>query len=56
MKIRIEFKLQDCWIGAYWCRKFEGLNLYSDLHIYICLIPCFPIHIISETIQKKEIK
>jgi hypothetical protein len=41
MKIRIEFKLQDMWIGVYWQKK------YACLHIWICLVPCFPIHIIK---------
>ncbi len=39
-KIFLEFKLQDMWVGAYWQKSFE-----RDLDIWICLIPCFPIHI-----------
>ena len=46
MKIRLEFKLQDMWLGIYWVRKhyFEG----SAMHVWVCLIPCFPIHITKE--------
>jgi len=38
-KIRFEFKLQDFWIGLFW-KKLE-----NQTDIWICLIPCFPIHI-----------
>ena len=38
-KVNIEFKKEDCWIGIYWRRKINSLN------IWICIIPCFPIHI-----------
>lgn len=39
MKVRLEFKLEDMWRGAYW-RKKDGI-----LHVWICIYPCFPIHI-----------
>ncbi|HUU41255.1 MAG TPA: hypothetical protein VMW42_09950 [Desulfatiglandales bacterium] len=42
MKIKIEFKLQDCWIGFYW--RFQ----WGYYHAWICLIPCLPIHIVWE--------
>ncbi len=41
MKITLEFKLEDLWIGAYW-RKDIVYKLY---HLWICIIPCFPIHL-----------
>jgi hypothetical protein len=40
VKLHFERKLQDCWIGVYWASREDGL------HIWICLIPCFPLHII----------
>lgn len=68
MKISIEWKLQDFWVGAFW--KITPLRLvcycgdYCDTHnhfsghgavpmdqpskqvdIWICAIPCLPIHI-----------
>lgn len=38
-KIRLEFKIQDLWIGIFWKKK---IRLYN---IWICVIPCFPIHV-----------
>jgi hypothetical protein len=49
MEIKIEFKLEDFWIGAFWKRepRWDELRfLGKDLHIWICIIPCLPIHII----------
>ena len=37
--VRLEVKLQDAWIGAFWRR--DG----AELHVWICLVPCLPIHI-----------
>ena len=34
-----EFKLQDLWIGAYWKR------IGNCVDIWICLLPCVPLHI-----------
>lgn len=39
MKIKLEFKLADAWIGAFWARKD------NVLHVWICLLPCLPIHV-----------
>lgn len=36
MKVHILFEPRDLWIGVYWDRQ-RG--------IYLCIIPCFPIHI-----------
>ena len=35
MSLKLEFVLQDMWIGVYWRPK----------HIWVCLLPCFPVHI-----------
>lgn len=35
---RLEFKLQDMWIGVYW--KSVG----HAVDVWVCLIPCVPIH------------
>lgn len=37
--IQFEVKPADCWIGAYWRRQGRAL------HIWICLLPCLPIHL-----------
>ena len=42
--VRIEFKKQDFWIGAYW----------DSSNIWICLIPCFPIHISYNSSEDKK--
>jgi len=44
MKLSIEFKLEDMWIGAYWRHDI----VYGLRHLWICLIPCIPIHITWE--------
>ena len=36
--IRLEFKLQDMWLGLFW-KKGD-----REVDIWLCLIPCFPIH------------
>lgn len=38
--IRLEFKIQDLWIGVYW----SGHETLGRFDIWICVIPCFPIH------------
>lgn len=37
--IRLEYKLQDMWIGLFWRRHGSGGD------VWICLLPCLPIHI-----------
>jgi hypothetical protein len=39
MKARLEFKREDMWIGVFW-RRADGTR-----HIWICLLPCLPLHI-----------
>jgi hypothetical protein len=45
-----EFKKEDCWCGVFWSRKserpeyWEGKRFRRTLHVWVCLIPCFPIH------------
>ncbi len=59
MHIKLEFKLQDLWIGAFWkkdlftehyCSIGYIRRYYVDL--WICLLPCLPIHL---TWTKKEV-
>jgi hypothetical protein len=45
MTLQWEYVPQDVWIGIYWTRR-EGI-----LHLYLCLVPCFPLHI---TLPRKE--
>lgn len=39
MKVRLEIKFEDLWVGAFW-RRFAG-----KVDLWICLLPCVPIHI-----------
>lgn len=45
---KFEFKLQDFWIGIFWkttmCKTDEGEKPFAT-NIWICLIPCFPLHL-----------
>ncbi len=36
--MRLEWKPQDCWIGAYWERRG------ADWHLWVCLLPMLPLH------------
>lgn len=38
MKIQLEWKLADCWIGVFWKRDKH------TLHIWVCIVPCLPLH------------
>ncbi len=42
--IKFERKVQDCWIGVYWR---NDVNTHAQaLHIWICLLPVFPLHMV----------
>lgn len=44
---KILFEPRDLWIGVYWTVKDTGRAYYGKfLHIYVTIIPMFPIHII----------
>jgi hypothetical protein len=38
-RIGLEFKAADLWIGAFW--KRDGIWW----HLWVCLVPCFPLHL-----------
>lgn len=44
MKVRLEFKLQDMWVGLFW-KIADTLYLYRLYDFWLCIIPCLPIHI-----------
>jgi hypothetical protein len=60
MPIKLEFKLQDMWIGAYWETKehpSKGQDpvlrgCYKRVDIWICLLPTVPVHIWFYRYQK----
>ena len=50
MKVTAKFEKRDLWIGLYWKFKaakthIAGCKVQDCLDLYICLVPCFPIHI-----------
>jgi hypothetical protein len=43
---RVEWKPQDCWIGAFWKRgdlRWPKVG-YTTFDVWICFIPMLPIH------------
>ena len=54
VKFRFEFKLQDLWLGVFWKRSEEQYFVEAKkfftatrVDIWICLLPCFPLHIVN---------
>lgn len=39
-----ECVLRDCWVGVFW--KWELGEYLEVLHIWVCLLPCLPIHLV----------
>lgn len=39
MRLRLEFKPQDCWIGVYWRTKNDWVD------VWVCVLPMVPLHI-----------
>lgn len=37
--VQPEFKIQDLWVGVYWKRSGNSVDLW------VCLVPCLPIHV-----------
>jgi hypothetical protein len=49
--IALEWKLADMWVGLFWQRKPANYHIIDgrvreDLHVWVCLVPCLPIHIV----------
>lgn len=57
LTITLEWKVEDLWIGAFWRRSPTQVGhvldrngtlhavIDHDLDVWICFLPCFPIHI-----------
>ena len=63
MKIRVEFKLEDFWIGVYWRQtpqtSYDYFNETEHLigwqyDVWVCLLPCLPVHITWERVIRKN--
>ena len=58
--IAIEFKPQDCWIGIYWTTKdvraysIVGGLVVAEWHLWVCIIPCVPVHFIRAIMERRE--
>lgn len=39
VRVRFEWKPQDLWIGAFWKR------IGNCVDVWICLLPCVPLHV-----------
>lgn len=46
MRVQLEFVPADCWIGIFWRRSKDWYT--PTLHVWVCLIPCFPLHFVFE--------
>lgn len=44
MRARVEFKLSECYIGWRW-RRDDPMFGPRRLDVWVCLLPCLPIHI-----------
>lgn len=49
MEIKLEVNIHDFWIGVYWESTLNQWKNKAEerLDIWICIIPCIPIHIIK---------
>jgi hypothetical protein len=52
--ITLECHPADCWVGASWERRRTQYRpgkgmVTAELHVWVCLVPCFPLHFIHTT-------
>jgi hypothetical protein len=49
VKVRLEWKPEDCWVGVFWRRGEWANNRKSKTEwrtdVWICLLPMLPIHL-----------
>jgi hypothetical protein len=45
MRVRVEWKPEDLWVGAYWRRTQERVWWSRRYDLWICLLPCLPLHV-----------
>ncbi len=54
----LEWKLADMWVGVSWQGHWACYHLLDvgdikrEMHVYICLLPCVPIHVIVPLKEK----
>ena len=53
MRVRVEFKPQDMWIGVYWEVDGSDDDFWRTIDIWVCIIPTLPIHISYQWLNPK---
>lgn len=54
LKVYLEFKPQDCWVGVFWRYTTFGLGPpIRQVDVWICLLPMLPIHVIWQSWKEK---
>ena len=43
--ISLEFKLEDLWIGVFFKKEKSPFDDWTGTYVWICLLPCLPIHL-----------
>ena len=58
--IKVERKWADLWVGAYWKSKdiheydrFDSSVPGKRWDVWICIVPCFPIHLSWRRFERK---
>lgn len=41
---RLEFKVEDLWIGAFWRFIHDANGGTAGAELWVCLLPCLPLH------------
>lgn len=41
---RLEFKLEDWWVGVFWRFYEEAAGQRKVAEMWICFLPCLPLH------------
>ena len=50
--IFLEFELGDLWIGLFCKIKPKALSEDKTIHLYLCIVPMFPIHVMVDVKTK----
>ncbi len=50
--VRLEFKVEDFWVGAFWRLETlsepllpRGIVRFRDFDLWVCVVPMVPIHV-----------
>lgn len=46
--VRLEWKVEDAWVGVFWRRSLHHRSQHMADHVldvWVCIVPCVPIHI-----------